>query len=178
MPHGDARWSLRFLELLSAGVIPVIIADGLRLPFDQIIDWKSIVITIPEEDLKDTNSTKILEPLMAISPEEARRRGILAYTIFYTYFNSQQAKIDGFLAAVGSLMYSESLKSRMRLPQKFAGVCTMSGKPKIPANPDRQKSLNMLHAHQIRHNLRIGADEVRLQKAVMKKARIEEMRDS
>lgn len=38
-PHGDQRWNLQFLELLSAGTISVIITDGLTLPFSQVLDW-------------------------------------------------------------------------------------------------------------------------------------------
>lgn len=35
-PHGDQRWNLRFLELLTAGAVPVVVADGLTLPFEQV----------------------------------------------------------------------------------------------------------------------------------------------
>jgi hypothetical protein len=43
-PHGDQRWNLRFLELLTAGAVPVVVADGLLLPFDQVErDYRFVV---------------------------------------------------------------------------------------------------------------------------------------
>ena len=39
-PHGDQRWNLRFLELLTAGTVPVVVADGLTLPFEMVREWE------------------------------------------------------------------------------------------------------------------------------------------
>ena len=150
-PHGDARWSLRFLELLSVGLIPVIISDGLRLPFDQVIDWSSIVVTIPEKNLLTTNSSATLAPLLAMSVNEARRRSVLAYMVFKTFFRTPQQKVDAFYAAVGSTMYHETVNMKHLEPQVPSGVCIMTGKPKLPANPDRKISLNIYNSHERRH---------------------------
>lgn len=48
IPRGDERWSFRFLEAVGAGAVPVIVADGLTLPLEHLIDWDNIVIRIPE----------------------------------------------------------------------------------------------------------------------------------
>merc|ERR1719356_114370 len=47
-PRGDGRWNFRFSEVVGACSIPVVIADGLTLPFSEIIDWSDVVITLPE----------------------------------------------------------------------------------------------------------------------------------
>ena len=42
-PHGDQRWNIRFLELLGAGAVPVLVADGLENPFGKLVDWPQVV---------------------------------------------------------------------------------------------------------------------------------------
>lgn len=48
VPHGDGRWSYRFSEVLGACSIPVVLADGLDLPFSQLIDWKEAAVQLNE----------------------------------------------------------------------------------------------------------------------------------
>lgn len=45
-PHGDGRWSYRIMETLQHGAIPIMVAEGLSLPFEQVIDWGKISITV------------------------------------------------------------------------------------------------------------------------------------
>ena len=49
IPRGHGLFSYRLTEALSAGAIPVILADGLVLPFDELINWNAISIRIPED---------------------------------------------------------------------------------------------------------------------------------
>ncbi|CAK8998443.1 unnamed protein product [Durusdinium trenchii] len=46
--HGHGRWSYRLMEALNGGAIPVIMADGWRLPFDELVDWEQISVQRPE----------------------------------------------------------------------------------------------------------------------------------
>jgi len=48
VPHGDGRWNFRFSEVIGACAIPVIIADGLTLPFEELIDWKAAAVVLEE----------------------------------------------------------------------------------------------------------------------------------
>jgi len=66
-PHGDQRWNLRFLELLSAGVGPVVVADGLGLPFSQLIEWDQVSVTLGEAVVDSRDPDAILAPLRAIA---------------------------------------------------------------------------------------------------------------
>ena len=49
---GFAPWSQRLFELILSGCIPVILSDDVLLPFDDIIDWTTFSIKVPEESVE------------------------------------------------------------------------------------------------------------------------------
>mmetsp|Transcript_26176 Transcript_26176/g.55233 ORF Transcript_26176/g.55233 Transcript_26176/m.55233 type:complete len:426 (+) Transcript_26176:213-1490(+) len=66
-PRGDLLFSYRFAEILSAGAVPVVYADGWLPPFNEhVIDWSKCAVFIPESEYGKT-----AEILRAI-PEEKR----------------------------------------------------------------------------------------------------------
>lgn len=50
-PLGWAPWSPRLVESVALGCVPVIIADGIRLPFPDAVDWPGISLTVVERDV-------------------------------------------------------------------------------------------------------------------------------
>lgn len=50
-PLGWAPWSPRLVESVALGCVPVIIADGIRLPFPAAVNWAEISITVAEKDI-------------------------------------------------------------------------------------------------------------------------------
>ncbi|KAL3849538.1 hypothetical protein ACJIZ3_011420 [Penstemon smallii] len=58
-PLGWAPWSPRLVESVALGCVPVIIADGIRLPFPSAVPWADISLTVAENDVD--NLGKILE---------------------------------------------------------------------------------------------------------------------
>ncbi|KAI7734467.1 hypothetical protein M8C21_013380, partial [Ambrosia artemisiifolia] len=50
-PLGWAPWSPRLVESVALGCVPVIIADGIRLPFESTIPWSNISLTVRENDV-------------------------------------------------------------------------------------------------------------------------------
>ncbi|KGN46874.1 probable glucuronoxylan glucuronosyltransferase IRX7 [Cucumis sativus] len=50
-PLGWAPWSPRLVESVALGCVPVIIADGIRLPFPSAVNWPEISITVAEKDI-------------------------------------------------------------------------------------------------------------------------------
>lgn len=48
VPRGHGRWSYRLSEAIGACAVPVVIADGLTLPYEQLIDWQYASVRIPE----------------------------------------------------------------------------------------------------------------------------------
>ncbi|KAL1539803.1 putative glucuronoxylan glucuronosyltransferase irx7 [Salvia divinorum] len=50
-PLGWAPWSPRLVESVALGCVPVIIADGIRLPFPSAVPWAEISLTVAEADV-------------------------------------------------------------------------------------------------------------------------------
>ncbi|KAK9126593.1 hypothetical protein Scep_015439 [Stephania cephalantha] len=50
-PLGWAPWSPRLVESVALGCVPVIIADGIRLPFSETVRWPEISLTVAERDV-------------------------------------------------------------------------------------------------------------------------------
>ncbi|GER44388.1 exostosin family protein [Striga asiatica] len=80
-PLGWAPWSPRLVESVALGCVPVIIADGIRLPFPAAVSWAEISITVMEDDVArlgqilqhvaDTNLTVIQRRLWDPSVRKA-----------------------------------------------------------------------------------------------------------
>ena len=109
--HGDERWNLRFLELLSVGTIPFIIADGLTLPYAQIIPWETLIPRLSESEADTRDPEKILAPLRTIMKTdatglhpEALRRSATGLAVFQTYFSNPLARVRGFLKCAGEIV--------------------------------------------------------------------------
>ncbi|KFK27620.1 hypothetical protein AALP_AA8G407200 [Arabis alpina] len=58
-PLGWAPWSPRLVESAVLGCVPVVIADGIKLPFAETVRWSEISLTVAEKDVR--NLRKILE---------------------------------------------------------------------------------------------------------------------
>ena len=76
-PSGTGPTSIRFLESLGSGAIPVIFSDNMMLPDFLGINWKECSVKVLEKDYD-----KLVAILQAISAEEERqlrRKGLEAY---------------------------------------------------------------------------------------------------
>lgn len=62
-PLGWAPWSPRLVESVALGCVPVIIADGIRLPFSSAVSWAEISLTVAERDVEKLGT--ILEHVAA-----------------------------------------------------------------------------------------------------------------
>lgn len=50
-PLGWAPWSPRLVESVALGCVPVIIADGIRLPFPSSVPWPNISLSVAQKDV-------------------------------------------------------------------------------------------------------------------------------
>ncbi|KAA8550324.1 hypothetical protein F0562_002008 [Nyssa sinensis] len=70
-PLGWAPWSPRLVESVALGCVPVIIADGLRLPFHAAVRWSEVSLTVAEKDVGKLGS--ILEHVAATNLSTIQR---------------------------------------------------------------------------------------------------------
>ncbi|KAI3461382.1 hypothetical protein Pfo_018045 [Paulownia fortunei] len=70
-PLGWAPWSPRLVESVALGCVPVIIADGIRLPFPSAVPWAEISLTVAENDVDKLG--KILEHVAATNLTSIQR---------------------------------------------------------------------------------------------------------
>lgn len=94
LPKGDDRWSLRFSETLGAGAIPVILADGLTMPYEDIIDWSKAAIRLPNNFAN--NADDIMKKLPTDEKTIMKMREAV-YDIQKTYFASPETRADAML---------------------------------------------------------------------------------
>jgi hypothetical protein len=96
VPRGDNLYSYRFTEVLSAGAIPVIVADSWVLPLCSEIlggeGWKDLAVIIPESQISST--VDILRGISFEKKCEMRRR---AYGLYQRYLSSPEAIVEGII---------------------------------------------------------------------------------
>lgn len=71
-PLGWAPWSPRLVESVVLGCVPVIIADGIDLPFSSAVPWSEISITVAEKDVGKLGS--ILENVVATNLSSIQKK--------------------------------------------------------------------------------------------------------
>lgn len=82
--RGGGMSCYRFFEAISAGRVPVLLADDWELPHADLIDWDNIIVRIPECRAKDTGKI-LLEFLRRISNEELCEMGKAARAAWQEY---------------------------------------------------------------------------------------------
>ncbi|GKY97190.1 hypothetical protein MPSEU_000677400 [Mayamaea pseudoterrestris] len=93
VPRGDNLFSYRFTEVLSAGAIPIILADGWVLPFsERLVSWESCAVMVPEDQV-----FQLPFILRAMSVEEQCQRRKTCYDIYRKYMATTEGTIQGIL---------------------------------------------------------------------------------
>ena len=76
-PSGSGPSSIRFLESLASGAIPVLLADNMMLPDFKGVNWENCIIKVPEKDYN--NLRKTLSSISESQEHELRQKGLEAY---------------------------------------------------------------------------------------------------
>lgn len=86
-PKGVGLSSYRFFECFHANSIPVLIADDIILPYEEIIDYNKLIIRIPESKVSDYEY--IIKILNSINSEEMLEN-ITKYREYFTLSGIQE----------------------------------------------------------------------------------------
>jgi hypothetical protein len=103
VPRGHGRWTYRFSEVIGACSIPVIMADGLTMPFEELIDWSKASITLPESLAKE-GAQAIIDRLPK-DPEKIEEMRTEVCRINAKYFASMKIRTD-------TMLHAASIKAR------------------------------------------------------------------
>jgi uncharacterized membrane protein YgcG len=95
VPRGDTRSSRRLFEAIVTGCVPVLISDGLLLPFPRIVNYSAFATFVPERDvafLTQLGEKNLVAMLAAVPEAELRRRRARMREVallFKTYVNQR-----------------------------------------------------------------------------------------
>jgi hypothetical protein len=92
-PRGDNKFSYRFTEVLSAGAIPVVHADGLVLPFRrELVDWSECAVVLPQ-----FTANRTLDFLLNITDAQRCKMRQRCYEIYDKYMKTDEGTIAGII---------------------------------------------------------------------------------
>ncbi len=118
VPRGDVRWSHRFTEVIAAGAIPVVLSDGLTLPFAKSIHWPEAAVVLPEAIVENGGIPAILSALP--TGEAALRMELEVQRIFRKYFNSAHVQVNALLNELLALSRAASEPGAQQLRHPLA----------------------------------------------------------
>lgn len=93
-------------EVMSAGCIPVIIADHHRLPFDEVVDWRSNSVQLYEHQLHQLSS--ILSSIT--QSRRARLKAQVKFT-FETYFKNMNKISESLIITLKDRVFTHYVRS-------------------------------------------------------------------
>jgi len=89
-PRGNGMYSYRLAEAMAAGAIPILVGDNAVLPFEDLIDWRSFAIVVPEKDVLDIPAIA-----RSFTPAALRAMRCKMYDVYVRYFaGGQNATVD------------------------------------------------------------------------------------
>jgi len=110
-PRGDRLFSFRFAEILSAGAIPVVYADGWVLPYTpELVHWNEYMVVIPENRAHET--LKILDGISLQRRCEMRNKG---WEIYNKYMKGTSEILQGVLDVL-EIRRRQSPRKRLSSP--------------------------------------------------------------
>ncbi|XP_073389408.1 uncharacterized protein [Physcomitrium patens] len=95
VPAGVQPASYRFIEVLSAGAIPVLIADNYVKPFDTLILWYKCLLQFPTTEMH-----RIVGTLRAMKPEEIQTRQENCLAIYNKYLKDDETLLQTSIQAL------------------------------------------------------------------------------
>lgn len=93
-PAGRQPSTHRFAEILSAGAIPVLIADNYVKPFDTLVQWHRCILEFPSTEIH-----RIVGAVRAMKREEVERRQEYCSQVYSRRFESDESLLQSAMEA-------------------------------------------------------------------------------
>jgi hypothetical protein len=135
VPRGNGLHSHRLLESLSAGSIPIIVADGIVLPFSGIIPWNEAVVMLAESEWQ---SIPAVARRIEADPVSARSKQCAGLAIYRNFFMRPGGGSIGLAFRL--------LQSRVRSNPMFLGTAIVSRGAGVPGATTAQRQRRVLTA--------------------------------
>jgi len=85
-PRGGGLSSYRFFEAMSAGRVPILIADDWELPCKDLIEWDKCMIQIPESEARRAGPF-LIKRLKGVGNRDLAEMGLSAYAAWRSYLS-------------------------------------------------------------------------------------------
>lgn len=82
--RGGGLSSYRFFEAMSAGRVPILLADDWELPCKDLIEWDKCIVQIPESEARRAGPF-LVDYLGRISNRKLAEMGMYAYAVWHSY---------------------------------------------------------------------------------------------
>jgi glycosyltransferase involved in cell wall biosynthesis len=105
VPRGDAHFSIRLLEAMSFGCIPVVLSDGWVLPFDRTIHWPALGLHEPESQIDS-----LVGKLRALSADKIRAMQSAVSTVYAEKFASIDHVTEALLQEI-EILFMPALRA-------------------------------------------------------------------
>ncbi|CAL1293424.1 unnamed protein product [Larinioides sclopetarius] len=128
---------IRIFEALQTGAIPVLLGNHIRLPFDEFLDWKRAVISLPKARI-----TELHYYLRTFTDNDIMAMRHQGHQLFYRYFSSPRAIVATVLAYIRSRLQIPAPAAREEpSPSVFNATFRPLRTEEIAALPDPEESL-------------------------------------
>jgi hypothetical protein len=116
VPRGRRVGSFRFLETLRSGCVPVLLSNGWRLPFSEVIDWSEAVIEADERLL-----LQVPEMLHSIPATKVFKMRQQTQVLYDRYLSSVEKIVDTTIEVSHSrgMLFFEKLRSHTRIQSLY-----------------------------------------------------------
>nr|CAD7570759.1 unnamed protein product [Timema californicum] len=94
------------MDAMAAGCIPVMCADSLVMPFEDVIDWKRAAIFILEENLNS-----LMEVLSSVSDEHVSEMQVQGSWLYQSYFSSINAVTQTTLEILNDRVFAQRART-------------------------------------------------------------------
>ena len=94
-PAGRSPASYRMLEVLSAGAIPVLIADNYVKPFDTLVQWPKCLLQFPTSEIH-----RIVPTLRSLPKQEVEDRQLYCQQVFQEFLKDDSTLLNSVMLSL------------------------------------------------------------------------------